>query len=152
MQSLAPPFGAVLFGIVLAVLPTHAAEPVLQNPLLGAWATEDGRGVISIEQCGDALCGRIVGIGRLPGRPMPTDVHGVSQCGLAIITNEKPAGNGAWFGEITNPRTGTVYRAKLWLDDMGNLRVRGFLGLPLFGQTLTWHHFVGHLNAACEMP
>jgi uncharacterized protein (DUF2147 family) len=151
MHHLALAFDAVILGIVVAVSLAHAAEPVLPSPLFGTWSTEDGHGVIAIEQCGDALCGRIVGIDRAPGGPIPNDVHGVSQCGLAIITKERPAGNGSWLGEITNPRTGTTYRAKLWLDDIGNLRVRGFLGLPLLGQTLTWHHFTGHLTAACEL-
>jgi uncharacterized protein (DUF2147 family) len=134
-----------LFGAALAVSSAHAESVV------GAWSTQDGHGVVTIERCGDALCGRIVGIDRAPGEPIPTDVHGASQCGLTIITKERPAGDGTWLGEVIDPRTGTTYGAKLWLDGAGNLHLRGFLGLPLFGQTVTWRPFTGHLTGACEL-
>src|SRR5580692_10091941 len=103
-----------LFGAALAVSSAHAESVV------GAWSTQDGHGVVTIERCGDALCGRIVGIDRAPGEPIPTDVHGASQCGLTIITKERPAGDGTWLGEVIDPRTGTTYGAKLWLDGAGN--------------------------------
>jgi len=137
---------AILCGAVEALSP-RAAE---QDSALGIWSTEDGHGVIAIEQCGDSLCGRIVGILRAPGEPIPKDLHGVSQCGLTIITKEKPMGDGSWLGEVTDPRTGATYKAKLWVDGMGKLRLRGFLGSPLLGQTQTWNHFTGHLTDACE--
>jgi uncharacterized protein (DUF2147 family) len=122
---------------------TPAASP------LGTWTTANGHGVIAIAPCGDALCGRIVGIDRLPTEPMPTDVHGHSQCGLTIIKGEKPEADGTWLGEVTDPRDGTTYHAKLWLDADGNLNLRGFIGIPLLGSTETWRPFTGHLNAEC---
>jgi uncharacterized protein (DUF2147 family) len=124
---------------------TPAASPV------GTWSTANGHGVIEITQCGDALCGRIVGIEREPTEPMPTDVHGNSQCGLTLITNEKPVPDGTWLGEITNPRDGDTYQAKLWLDEHGNLHLRGFIGIPLLGSTQIWHPFTGRLTAACGL-
>ena len=133
-----------LLASVLAVAPARA-----QN-VLGAWSTPDGRGVVAIEQCGDALCGRIVGIFRAPGEPIPKDVHGAPQCGLTIISKEHPTGDGAWLGQVVDPRTGTVYGAKLWVDDRGDLRLRGFVGLPMLGETQIWHHFAGRLTPACE--
>jgi uncharacterized protein (DUF2147 family) len=151
--------GAVLLGVALAVASAHAAwssratQPAELPPptLLGNWTTQDGNGVIAIEPCGDALCGRIVGIARAPGEPIPRDVHGASQCGLTIISKEKPTGDGAWLGEVIDPRSGTAYGAKIWLDETGNLRLRGFLGIPLLGQTQTWHHFTGHLTPTCDL-
>jgi uncharacterized protein (DUF2147 family) len=131
----------------------RARDPDVGAPdsVLGAWTTQDGHGVIWIEQCGDALCGRIVGILRTPGEPIPTDVRGVSQCGLTIITGAKPISDGSWRGQITDPRTGTVYGVELWLGDAGNLRLRGFLAVPLLGQTQTWSHYAGRLNETCDM-
>lgn len=119
--------------------------------VVGNWTTQDGNGVVAIERCGDALCGRIVGIARAPREPMPTDVHGHPQCGLIFISGEHPQSDGTWLGQVTDPRSGKTYGAQLWLDDDGNLRLRGFLGIPLLGQTQTWHHFAGHLGAACAM-
>jgi uncharacterized protein (DUF2147 family) len=146
--DIAPRLGlAALFGLALAIGPARAERA----GVVGAWFTEDGNGVVAIEPCGDALCGRIVGIVRSPRDPIPKDVHGDSQCGLTIIREERPTGDGAWLGKVTDPRDGTTYRARLWLDPMGNLRVRGFLVLPLLGQTQTWRPFSGRVTAACEV-
>ncbi len=117
----------------------------------GTWTTANGHGVVAIEPCGDAFCGRIVGIDRDPGEPMPTDVHGRSQCGLTIITNEKPVADGTWVGQVTDPRDGSTYHAKLWLDEQGNLHLRGYIGIPLFGATQTWRRFTGHLTPQCGL-
>jgi uncharacterized protein (DUF2147 family) len=118
---------------------------------VGTWSTANGQGVIAIEQCAEALCGRIVGIGREPSAPMPTDVHGRSQCGLTIITNERREADGTWLGEVTDPRDGETYHAKIWLDAGDNLHLRGFIGIPLLGATQIWHKFAGHLTAECGL-
>jgi uncharacterized protein (DUF2147 family) len=137
---------ALAFGLMVSAA---SATPV--NSPVGSWLTANGHGVVAIAQCGDALCGRIVGIDREPTEPMPTDVHGRSQCGLTIITNERPTGDGTWLGEITDPRDGSTYQAKLWLDEDGNLRLRGFIGIPLLGSTQIWRKFTGHLTAECAL-
>src|SRR6059058_1426010 len=61
---------------------------------LGYWLTESGDGVIEVRQCENALCGRIAGIGRAANAPIPTDVHGQSQCGLTIFQVENPTPDG----------------------------------------------------------
>jgi uncharacterized protein (DUF2147 family) len=138
---------ATLLGgsLAFASPPTSATSP------LGIWSTEDGQGAVEIAQCGDALCGRIVGLDRSPGEPMPTDVYGQPECGLTIISNEKPQADGGWLGQVTDPRDGTKYHAKLWVDERGNLRLRGYLGIPLLGSTQVWHPFKGHLTEACGL-
>jgi len=127
------------------------AAPATNSAPLGDWSTENGHGVIEIARCGEALCGRIVGIDRKPTEPMPTDVHGRSQCGLTIITNERPETDGTWLGQVADPRDGDVYHAKLWLGEDGNLRLRGFVGIPVLGSTQTWHRFTGRLTAGCGL-
>ena len=139
---------AAAFALTLLAAPV-SAEPDA-NPV-GTWSTENGHGVIAIAPCGDALCGRIVGIDRAPAEPMPTDVNGRSQCGLTIITNEVPTADGGWLGEITDPRDGKTYQAKIWLDPRGNLHLRGFIGVPLLGSTQTWRKYTGHLTAQCGL-
>jgi uncharacterized protein (DUF2147 family) len=140
------------FAAILAIGLTAASASA--NPAgspLGNWATANGHGVIEIAQCGDVLCGRIVGIDRKPTEPMPTDVDGRPQCGLTIISNERSQADGTWLGQVSDPRDGGVYQAKLWLDERGDLRLRGFIGLPILGSTQTWHRFTGHLSAACRL-
>jgi uncharacterized protein (DUF2147 family) len=125
-------------------LATQSASPV------GTWTTANGHGVVEIAPCGDALCGRIVGIDRSAGDPMPTDVLGRPQCGLTIITNQKLKMDGTWWGEVTDPRDGGTYRAIIWVDQSGNLHLRGFIGIPQLGATQIWHKFTGHLNNECR--
>lgn len=143
---------AAVLAIGLIVSSAAASDSVTPTTgLLGTWSTANGHGVVAIEQCADALCGRIVGIDREPTEPMPTDVHGQSQCGLTIIKNEKPETDGTWLGQVTDPRDGGTYGAKLWLDDRGNLNLRGFIGVPLLGATQVWHRFTGHVTAECGL-
>jgi uncharacterized protein (DUF2147 family) len=135
----------------IALLAASASATAAESDPIGVWSTENGHGVIAIAQCGEALCGRIVGIDRAPTDPMPTDVNGRSQCGLTIITNEKPRGDGTWIGQITDPRDGDTYQAKLWLDQNGDLNLRGFIGIPLLGATRVWHKYTGQLTAECGL-
>ena len=143
---------AFLGGVIVLAIGMIAsmalAEP-MTSPL-GTWSTENGHGVVAIVPCGDALCGRIVGIDRKPTEPMPTDVHGRPQCGLTIITNQKPKADGTWVGQITDPRDGSTWQAMLRLDG-GNLHLRGFIGIPLLGSTQIWRPFSGRLTAECGL-
>jgi uncharacterized protein (DUF2147 family) len=136
--------------LAIGLIASLASAALAASPL-GTWSTANGHGVIAIAPCGDALCGRIVGIDRAPTDPMPTDVHGRPQCGLTIITDERPETDGTWLGEVTDPRDGRKYHAKLWLDEDGNLHLRGFIGIPLLGATQTWRPFTGHLTAECGL-
>jgi uncharacterized protein (DUF2147 family) len=143
----------VMFVAGLMTMPALATEtraPQTASPV-GTWTTADGHGVVEITQCGDALCGRIVGIERSAGDPMPTDVLGRPQCGLIIITNEKLKVDGTWWGEITDPSDGGAYQAILWVDQGGDLHLRGFIGIPQLGATQIWHKFTGHLTNECRL-
>lgn len=146
VSRLLPRFAALAIALTAAsASATPAASPG------GTWLTENGHGVIEIIPCGGAFCGKIVGIGRQRTAPVPRDAHGRSQCGLTIITDEKPEANGTWLGEITDPRDGHSYWARLSLDKHGNLRVRAFIGIPALGSTQIWHPFTGHLTAECGL-
>ncbi|MBN8901195.1 MAG: DUF2147 domain-containing protein [Rhodospirillales bacterium] len=137
---------ALLIASLLAV-PVQAAAP----PITGDWLVEGGDGVFQIAQCGQGLCGRLVGIQRDPGDPMPVDVHGAPQCGLTLLTADAtPDEDGAWHGYITDPRSGTAYHAILRLSPRGQLLMRGYVGIPLLGQTQTWTRFIGRIGPDCR--
>lgn len=45
----------------------------------------------------------------------------------------------AWDqGFILDPESGKIYDCKVWLDGPDTLLVRGYIKLPVFGQTQTW--------------
>jgi uncharacterized protein (DUF2147 family) len=135
--------------LLLGALSARASQT--RGEALGYWSTQGGHGVIEITRCGDDLCGRIVGIGRAPDEPVPTDVQGRSQCGLPIISDARPESDGSWLGRITDPRNGRTYQAKFWVDETGRLHLRGFIGTPLLGQTQIWDRFSGQLTGQCGL-
>ncbi len=131
---------------------TPAGNWMMSNPTpTGRWITSNHDAVIQITRCGNDLCGQIVGIALKPGEPVPKDWRGTSQCGLTIIRTS-PAAAGAWAGSILDPRDGSVYNARIRLDAAHNLRLRGFLGLPVLGQTQTWTPYRGGIEASCRLP
>lgn len=144
-----PGYLSVIAAVAIAIVaPFASARP--SSPV-GTWSTANGHGVVAIEPCGDAICGRIVGIERQPTEPIPTDVNGRSECGLTIITNQRPTSDGSWVGQITDPRDGRTWQAQISVDEAGNLRLRGFLGVPLLGVTQVWHKFTGRLTSDCGL-
>lgn len=141
---------AAVLGVPFLLLPGGAAG---QDSPIGRWLTEDRKAVIAIEPCGASLCGRIVGIARdSPAEPMPTDHTGRPQCGLTIIKDAVPDGGAEWKAEIVDPRDGSVYRARMQLDEQRHLRVRGYILLPLLGRTQVWTPFARSIPASCRLP
>ena len=148
LRNLKSPGYLSVIAAIAMIAPVASART--SSPV-GTWSTANGHGVVAIEPCGDAICGRIVGIDRQPNEPMPTDVNGRPECGLTIITNQKPTPDGSWVGEITDPRDGRTWQAQISLDEAGNLRLRGFIGIPLLGVTQVWHKFTGRLTSDCGL-
>ena len=58
-------------------------------------------------------------------------------------------------GEIYDPTSGRSYRAVAQLDELGRLRVRGYLGFRLLGRTAIWNRVLGsgdEASAQCLDP
>ncbi|HQT45608.1 MAG TPA: DUF2147 domain-containing protein [Acidocella sp.] len=132
---------------------SHAASATPKSPA-GAWLTANQQAIIVIVPCGPDFCGRIAGIVQnTPGSSAPLDWQGKPQCGLTIL-HTHAADTGAtpkWRGTILDPRDGSVYQASLTLDDHGNLRLHGYLALPLLGQTEVWHPFNSQALSGCAV-
>lgn len=130
--------------LALLALPAWAASP------LGTWATEGGGGHVKIEPCGAELCGRIVWL-REPnndqGQPK-RDRHNPDPgkreqtiVGMPLLQGFTPDKDkpGEWIGgTIYDPESGKLYKATLMPRADGNLDLRGYVGVPLFGRSQTW--------------
>jgi uncharacterized protein (DUF2147 family) len=123
-----------------------------QRGPVGDWLDADRSGVIAFTPCGQALCGRIVGmLMDHPNEPTPRDHTGRSECNLVIIDDATETHPGSWNGHITDPRNGFVYSVRLWLDKQGRLHLRGYLFFPALGQTQIWTRYTGGLPADCRL-
>jgi uncharacterized protein (DUF2147 family) len=145
--------GAALMAALVALLcvGAHGVALAQQDPR-GLWLTANGGGVIAVQHCGNALCGRIVGIVLDHATdPTPLDNKGASQCNLLILSNATPTGRGSWNGRIIDPRDGQSYGLEMRLDKKEHLRVRGYLGLPLLGRTEVWTRYPGRVPPDCRM-
>ncbi|CAH2604732.1 conserved exported protein of unknown function [Rhodovastum atsumiense] len=143
-------FASALLFFLLAV---SVAFPAWASSLQGEWLTQDRDGVIAISACPQGWCGRIVGMAETvrPDGSLPADPQGRPMCGLTILVVSR-AGSDAWEGRITDPETGTAWSCRLWLDEMGQLHVRGYVLVPLLGQTQIWTRSTMLLRPDCAMP
>ena len=65
--------------------------------------------------------------------------HGQPLAGLVILEHLRREGDDYVGGQILDPETGGVYRARARLaKDGAELGLRGYIGLSLFGRTQTW--------------
>ncbi len=131
-------------GLVAGALLLMAAAPDVN----GLWLTEDGSGVVAIAPCDGGECGKLVGF---RDQPPPKDFQGVSECGLEFIHPMTIGTDGKLHGAITDPSKGDEYHAMLEVSDDGKLRLRGYLGISLFGQTQVWNRFSGSVSADCRI-
>ncbi|WP_454625641.1 DUF2147 domain-containing protein [Bradyrhizobium cenepequi] len=94
-----------------------AAAPAPTTPV-GIWATEENKGNVRIEQCGQSLCGYAVNSGE------------------RILINMKPEG-AKWTGRIHDPGSGRNYDSTIAMKGTNSLRVQGcaFGGMFCGGQT-----------------
>jgi uncharacterized protein (DUF2147 family) len=98
--------------------PVTAAPVEAADSPIGVWSTQDNKGHVRVEQCGQNLCG-----------------YGVEK-GEKILINMKPSHN-KWTGQIHDPDSGKTYSSTIALKGANTLRVQGcaFGGLFCGGQT-----------------
>jgi uncharacterized protein (DUF2147 family) len=115
-----------------------AAAPA---PVTGRWVTAEGKAVVEIAPCGQALCGRIVRVLKpRPGGPA-VDVNNPDARlrtrpieGIQILSGFTADG-AKWKGRIYDPESGRTYRSELAAAG-GGLKVKGCFG-P-FCRTQDW--------------
>ena len=142
----------LLLALVLASSVHGATERAVTDDVRGLWVDHregDKRKVaIWIEDCDGLLCGRIYWQKKplsAAGQPKH-DRHNPDAalrdrplCGLTILSGFQRTKEGTWSaGHIYNPNDGRTYSSTLQLEHDGSLRVRGYVGLPLFGKTVEW--------------
>ena len=61
--------------------------------------------------------------------------------GLIILDGLKEDGDEWSGGKIVDPKNGNTYKCYIKLIDLNNLKLRGYIGISLFGRTEYWKRF-----------
>lgn len=135
---------AALACLLVLAFPARAASPV------GGWWTEGRNGQVTIEGCGDRLCGKLAALKeplnaegqpkRDRNNPDPA-LRDRPLIGLPLLRGFAPDPDepNKWSGgTIYDPESGKTYKCTLTLQADGLLEVRGYVGLPLLGRSQTW--------------
>ena len=145
--------------LVVALLALFVpAVPAQAQPVMGTWLSASGVAQVRISACSDpsagALCGFIVGLinpkgpdGVVVAPDVATDYRNQNPAlrsrkiiGMPLIWGFKATSDPNTFegGQIYNAENGKTYSANISLQPDGTLRLRGYVGSPMFGETQTW--------------
>lgn len=136
-------FFLFLFTIVLST--TYAQK----NSVLGKWKSIDDEtgkalGVVHIFEEDGKIYGKVVEIINPKDRDkLCTNCAGEDKnepiLGLIVIRGLKKDGNEYNGGKILDPKHGKYYKCYISLENENKLKVRGYVGISLFGRTQYWH-------------
>jgi uncharacterized protein (DUF2147 family) len=145
--------------MLATLLIAFGVPAVAQAPtMMGVWLTPTKSAEVRLAPCADAARGPICGtVVRLidpkgaDGKPLVpeqvTDMHNADPSlrqrkvlGMVLLYGFKPgsAPNGYEDGTIYSAENGKTYKATLGLQADGTLRLRGYVGSPMFGETQIW--------------
>lgn len=138
--------------IAAALLASGHATAANPSAVFGIWWTPERDGVVEFTRCPAGLCGRVAGIVNFDANGLPPrDLHGNSRCHLPLVSEGRLDEDGVWDSAILNPDNDKRYTVRLQVSDDGRLRMRGYVGLPMFGKTVYWTRFDRHLTADCHI-
>ncbi len=132
--------------LAAAALAERAAIAAEKLSPLGVWLAlgdDGGKGHIEIYECGDKLCGKLV----WSSDPEVRDIHNPDESkrdrlvvGTDILTELTPDGENFWdSGRIYDSTTGKTWNCNITvLPGNDKLKIRGYWGISLFGQSRVW--------------
>jgi uncharacterized protein (DUF2147 family) len=141
--------GFFLIAIVLLWMPRPGGTA--EGSPVGLWKTIDDhtgkpRGLVRITETNGEYLARVEktfpNLGEDPN-PKCEKCEGARQnqpvIGMTILWGLRKHGSEYQGGEILDPETGKIYRARIKLEDDGKkLDVRGFIGFSLLGRSQLW--------------
>lgn len=147
--------GLFLAALVAVVAPGASAQA---QSVMGTWLTASGKAQVKIDPCPDPasgpICGFIVGLieprgpdGVVVAPEVANDFRNENPAlrsrkvlGMPLIWGFKKTSDPNAFdgGQIYNGENGKIYSANISLQPDGTLRLRGYVGSPMFGETQIW--------------
>ena len=130
--------------VTLCITSTYA-----QKSVLGKWKSIDDEtgkalGIVEIYEENGKIYGKIIDI-LIPKDRNKTcqncegEDKGKPILGLTVIKGLKKDGYEYNGGHILDPKHGKLYKCYLNLENEDKLKIRGYVGISLFGRTQYWH-------------
>jgi len=133
---------AICAGAGALVLSLAGSTEASTDSILGHWLLEGEKAIVQIAPCADQVCGRIVWLRDRKndaGQGEAGTANRQALCGLELIRGFHQREPGLWDGgTIFNPRDGNSYSAEMKVRPDGTLGLRGYVLLPVLGQTRVW--------------
>ncbi len=129
--------------LLMLTVPGTAEE----SYIAGIWLSGDGDGWIELRHEGEMLSGYIAGSPNdKPGDPPRFDVKNPEPnlrerelLGMKFMQGFRYDGEKRWTGgSIYDPNSGKTYKGNITLIDRDTLKLRGYIGVALFGRSETW--------------
>ena len=112
-------------------------EALSAGDIRGEWINERRTAIVSVADCASGLCGTIVWSAPIARRDAArggtTFLNGVT-----VVTGIVPTPAQHWRGSLFLPDQNRIVRAKIELNPMGELRIRGCELAGLLCRTQTW--------------
>jgi uncharacterized protein (DUF2147 family) len=142
--------------VMLAALALGAQNPGVNSGILGDWQDPTGS-IIDIQRCGGQVCLWLVALS--PAAPATADIHNPDPalrsralCGLKIgagfILRDPDHAAG---GTLYDPKTGKTYHGAMSAEG-ARLDLRGYVGIPLFGESQTWTRPTAPIKKCAGFP
>ncbi|WP_192349113.1 DUF2147 domain-containing protein [Algoriphagus sp. Y33] len=136
---------ALLIGFLFLSLTLTAQSS--KTAIVGTWLNQEKAAKVEIYQQGEKFFGKIIWLKepKESGKPKTDNKnpdkskHNDPIIGLVMLKNFEFDGKSTWEnGTIYDARSGKTYSCYLTLKADNTLKVRGYVGISLFGQTNIW--------------
>jgi uncharacterized protein (DUF2147 family) len=124
------------FVVPAALAGTDAAERVDPRAgVCGTWESAKGT-VFVIEEVAGGLRAEVVAMRkpRLDKKNPDPELRDRPLIGLQLLSDYRFK-HGVWRGRFYDPSSGRTFRSRIKLDKHGDLGIRGYVGISLFGKT-----------------
>lgn len=136
----------LIFFLFSMILP-YQQVPNKGDEILGIWQTDDAKAKIEIYKKAGEYFGKIVwlkepkndeGKAKVDKENPDKSLKTRPILGVNLVSGFKFDGDDRWKGgEIYDPENGKTYASYMRIR-RGKLEVRGYIGLTMFGRTVTW--------------
>jgi len=135
-----PPLPRLFAGGTAQAAETRLAE----ESIVGEWWTEKKDGRVRFVKQSDGTYRGIVTWGARPQKDRfnkNKKLRDRAIVGIVVMWHLVYSDGEYDDGYVYNPEDGGTYRVKAWMTGSGSLKLRGYAGISLLGQTQTWTRY-----------